>query len=127
MKDTDRIVGGQSAPASIPWQVAMKGGCGGIILDSCTVISAAHCLAMYGAHIGIGHEMRMGSTSKSSGGQVRKVKEIILNQEFPYHSVAAGYDFVIYKLEWILLLNSTKMSNQPVCQPPTFIQKMILL
>ena len=114
MKDTDRIVGGQSAPASIPWQVAMKGGCGGIILDSCTVISAAHCLAMYGAHIGIGHEMRMGSTSKSSGGQVRRVKEIILNEEHPYHAVVAGYDFVIFKLDSPLEFNE---DVQAACLP----------
>ena len=114
MKESDRIVGGQAAPESIPWQVSMKGGCGGTILDSCTVISAAHCLAMYGAHISVGHEMRMGSTSKSSGGQVRKVKEIILNQEFPYHSVVAGYDFVIFKLDSPLEFNE---DVQPACLP----------
>ena len=114
MKESDRIVGGQAAPSAIPWQVSMNGGCGGTILDSCTVISAAHCLAMYGAHISVGHEMRMGSTSKSSGGQVRKVKEIILNQEFPYHSVAAGYDFVIFKLDTPLEFNE---EVQPACLP----------
>ena len=114
MKETDRIVGGQAASSSIPWQVSMKNGCGGTILDSCTVISAAHCLATYGSHISIGHEMRMGSTSASSGGQVRKVAKIILNQEHPYHSVAAGYDFVIYKLDTPLAFNE---NVQPACLP----------
>ena len=69
---------------------------------------------MYGAHIGVGHEMRMGSTSKSSGGQVRKVKEIILNEDYPYHSVVAGYDFVIFKLDAPLEFND---DVQPACLP----------
>ena len=114
MKESDRIVGGQAAPASIPWQVSMDGGCGGTILDSCTVISAAHCLYEYGAHISVGHEMRMGSTSKSSGGQVRRVAEIILNQEFLYGHVEAGYDFVIFKLDSPLEFNE---DVQPACLP----------
>ena len=37
-----RIVGGKPAPSMIPWQVSI-GGCGGTILDSCTILSAAHC------------------------------------------------------------------------------------
>jgi len=69
---------------------------------------------MYGAHISVGHVMRFGSTSSSSGGQVRKVAEIILNQEFPYHSVAAGYDFVILKLDSPLEFNA---DVQPACLP----------
>ena len=44
---TDRIVGGQRARTAIPWQVAvypnMKTLCGGTILDSTTILCAAHC------------------------------------------------------------------------------------
>merc|ERR1712223_47471 len=47
MKNADRIVGGEAAPSMIPWQVAMLSGsfqfCGGTILDSCTILTAAHC------------------------------------------------------------------------------------
>ena len=115
MKESDRIVGGQAAPVSIPWQVSMKGGCGGTILDSCTVISAAHCLDQHGVHISVGHEMRMGSTSSSTGGQVRKVSEIILNEANPFYSaVYAGYDFVIFKLDYPLEFNE---DVQPACLP----------
>lgn len=43
----DRIVGGSSAPSMIPWQVSVRkyGNhfCGGTILDSRTILSAAHC------------------------------------------------------------------------------------
>ena len=37
-----RIVGGKPAPSMIPWQVSIEG-CGGTILDSCTILTAAHC------------------------------------------------------------------------------------
>ena len=41
------IVGGQQAPTPIPWQVSVQNGgqhfCGGTILDTFTILSAAHC------------------------------------------------------------------------------------
>ena len=56
MKNADRIVGGKDAPSEIPWQVSIRLGmdnslgwpggmhwCGGTILDSKTILSAAHC------------------------------------------------------------------------------------
>ena len=47
MKTTNygtRIIGGDKAPHPIPWQVYGKDpGCGGTILDSTTILSAAHC------------------------------------------------------------------------------------
>mgnify|MGYP001238849894 CR=1 FL=1 len=47
-----KIIGGQSAPSPIPWQVYLQisfnslgqsGRCGGTILDEETILSAAHC------------------------------------------------------------------------------------
>ena len=68
MQMFSRIVGGEAAPSMIPWQVAMLSGsiqfCGGTILDSCTILTAAHC------GINTGHSIRAGSTDKTSGGQV---------------------------------------------------------
>ena len=63
MKNTDRIVGGQDAPSPIPWQVYIEG-CGATILDSTTLLSAAHCSFI------IGEPIRAGSIKKGSGGQV---------------------------------------------------------
>ena len=68
MQDSDRIVGGEAAPSMIPWQVAILSDsfqfCGGTVLDSCTILTAAHCA------INTGHIIRAGSLSKQSGGQV---------------------------------------------------------
>ena len=42
MFNSKRIVGGKFAEQMIPWQVRVWG-CGGTILDKCTILSAAHC------------------------------------------------------------------------------------
>ena len=69
---TSEIVGGQSAPSPIPWQVSIQGtppvNCGGTILDAYTVLSAGHCFDD-GVTIN-GKSIRAGSTQRSSGGQV---------------------------------------------------------
>ena len=69
MTNADRIVGGNAAPSPIPWQAALlssSGGqfCGATILDANTLLSAAHCGP------DTTNKIRVGSTSRSSGGQV---------------------------------------------------------
>ena len=65
---TSEIVGGQSAPSPIPWQVSIQGVvCGGTILDAFTVLSAGHCFDDKSIN---GKSIRAGSTQRSSGGQV---------------------------------------------------------
>ena len=78
MQNADRIVGGEAAPSMIPWQVAILSGnsqfCGGTILDSCTILTAAHC------GINTGHGIRAGSLNKQSGGQVcQKISRYRIN------------------------------------------------
>ena len=67
------IVGGQQAPSPIPWQVSVQIGgfhfCGGTILDTYTILSAAHCFDDYGVTLD-GLSIRAGSRKWSSGGQV---------------------------------------------------------
>ena len=68
-----KIVGGQIAPSPISWQVSVQIGgshfCGGTILDTYTILSAAHCFDYYGVELD-GFSIRAGSRKKSSGGQV---------------------------------------------------------
>ena len=67
MLNSDRIVGGENASSMIPWQVWFPGGCGGTILDSCTILTAAHC-----GQIKTGISIRAGSLNNYNGGQVVK-------------------------------------------------------
>ena len=59
-----KIIGGQSAPSPIPWQVYLQisfnslgqsGRCGGTILDEETILSAAHCFIIQGEFIQYPH------------------------------------------------------------------------
>ena len=77
----NRIVGGQEAPAMIPWQVYIWG-CGGTILDKCTILSAAHCQFQAGGKI------RAGSTNRYSGGQVK----------YHFHSFQLVYEHLSHKI-----------------------------
>merc|ERR1712088_183202 len=112
MKNADRIVGGEAAPSMIPWQVAMLSGsfqfCGGTILDSCTILTAAHC------GINTGHSIRAGSTDKTSGGQVRGISPVISNADLPYDSSTTNNDWLIAKLDSPLTLGD---DVQAACLP----------
>ena len=65
------IVGGQQAPYPIPWQVSVQffGNhiCGGTILDTYTILSAAHCFDGYGDSVyNLTIDIRAGSIKRSS-------------------------------------------------------------
>ena len=90
----ERIVGGEQAPRTIPWQVALLSGsfqfCGGTILDSCTILTAAHC------EPNTGHQIRAGSKTKTSGGQVI----IKLSYTISSLNMLADYFLIIFFLKW---------------------------
>ena len=73
------IVGGQIAPSPIPWQVSVQIGgshfCGGTILDTYTILSAAHCFDDNGGALE-GFYIRAGSRKWSSGGQVCQLSHV---------------------------------------------------
>merc|ERR1719219_308113 len=112
MQNADRIVGGEAAPSMIPWQVAMLSGsfqfCGGTVLDSCTILTAAHC------GINTGHSIRAGSLTKTSGGQIRGISQVISNTDFPYSSQTTNNDWVIAKLDSPLIMGG---DVQAACLP----------
>merc|ERR1719211_397131 len=112
MQNADRIVGGEVAPSMIPWQVAMLSGsfqfCGGTILDECAILTAAHC------SINTGHTIRAGSTTKTSGGQVKSIAQVISNNDLPYSSSTLNNDWSILKLASPLEMNS---DVQAACLP----------
>ena len=95
MLDADRIVGGEAAPSPIPWQVSVRSGtwhfCGATILDTSTILCAAHC------NVKTSHSIRAGSISRSSGGQV------CFYEKMRFTEIYILYRYVTIKLSYVFL------------------------
>ncbi|XP_017019150.1 trypsin [Drosophila kikkawai] len=94
-----RIVNGEAAEIeSHPYQVSIqtkKGShfCGGSLVDSDTVVTAAHCMQSYTADE---IQVRLGSTSRSSGGEVVSVRTFKFHEG--YNSKLMVNDVAVIKL-----------------------------
>ena len=122
MANNDRIVGGQKAESPIPWQVSLRrcstGNCqqsvvfycGGTILDSKTILTAAHCVDSQGVDY-TQHFVMAGSTSVL-GGQNVKIAQVINHPG--WNSDTNDNDISILKLAEPLNLNS---NAQAMCLP----------
>ena len=111
MKSSSRIVGGNDAPAPIPWQVHIHYkrygfACGGTILDEETILSAAHCmfpLSDPADYIAAGIK-REGSLE----GQKIDVKDVIIHPQYNESRAVAKFDndIAILKLKEPLTFNA---------------------
>ena len=117
----NRIVGGQPAESMIPWQVSIRTNgfhfCGGTILDSKTILSAAHCFQK-GTSTRV-YTIKAGSTKNAKSGesseQIKEFEKIIWNEDLEYDSAGTKNDWVIVKLSSPLSFDS---NIQPACLPP---------
>jgi len=118
----NRIVGGQDAPSPIPWQVSVRTGqdggrhyCGGTILDSRTILCAAHCFPdkqIYNTYI------MAGNVNRYKGENIA-VSDIRFYDAAPWNSNTMDNDIVILKLAKPLNLGG---SIQAACLPsPGFV------
>ena len=114
----DRIVGGAAASSAIPWQVSVRQTasgnghfCGGTILDSKTILSAAHCFPN-----GLNnHYIMAGAVSRSaSTGQTIQISSLVSNTAMAYDSATTNNDYIILKLSSALTFNDNVM---PACLP----------
>ena len=111
MSTYDRIVNGQTASAPIPWQVSLRrypdgNGhfCGGIVLDSKTILTAAHCQVETSNYIMVGKVNRM-------EGQNIKVSKVI-NADWNENTM--DNDVAILKLSTPLTMGK---DVQAICLP----------
>ena len=68
MMNSGRVIGGQYAYSPIPWQAHIEHGCGAVVLDALTLLSAAHCFNY--TQPWTWSKIRVGSVYNNSGGQV---------------------------------------------------------
>jgi len=116
------VSGGEDASFPIPWQALIKRPldlegiyCGATILDSKTLLSAAHCFLPVGRR-SINTWIRVGFLEKYSGIQERVGAQLIWNTYPGFEYNDYDNDFVILKLNKPLELND---NVQPACLPPS--------
>ena len=116
MRQVNRIINGEKAKGPIPWQAfwsyPSKPRCGGTILDSKTILSAAHCIDDTFQEYEI--KLVAGGIDRSNQEQVRKIDKILYNQEMPYSSDTLDNDIILMKLQEPLEFN---FFVQPACLP----------
>merc|ERR1712062_806546 len=111
MQSYDRIVGGQAASSPIPWQVSLRqcnsGGChycGGTVLDSKTILTAAHC------QVSTSHYIMVGAVNRNDGQNVAVANVINSN----WNQQTMDNDIAILKLSTPLTLGG---DVQAICLP----------
>merc|ERR1712106_332815 len=118
VKDLTKIVGGTATnPAEYPWQVALKRDanngvfCGGSLIDSCTVLTAAHCKTNVGTF-----SVVLGDYQKSTLDGTEQVRRASSWTNHPnYNSgTSNNNDFAILKLSQCVTFNDYVA---PVCLP----------
>uniref|UniRef100_A0A672ZDR8 Transmembrane serine protease 3a n=1 Tax=Sphaeramia orbicularis TaxID=375764 RepID=A0A672ZDR8_9TELE len=113
---TTRIVGGNlSRPGQFPWQVSLHIGgehlCGGSIITSRWIVTAAHCMegfadpSIWGVHVGL-------TELPAHLAQSLSVEQILYHAK--YRRSKLDYDIALIKLKTPLVFNGL---IQPICLP----------
>uniref|UniRef100_A0A672ZG87 Transmembrane serine protease 3a n=1 Tax=Sphaeramia orbicularis TaxID=375764 RepID=A0A672ZG87_9TELE len=124
---TTRIVGGNlSRPGQFPWQVSLHIGgehlCGGSIITSRWIVTAAHCMegfadpSIWGVHVGL-------TELPAHLAQSLSVEQILYHAK--YRRSKLDYDIALIKLKTPLVFNGEDMKYVQILK--TFTQQDLML
>ena len=94
---TPNVVGGtRASQGEFPWMVRLSMGCGGSVLTSQVILTAAHCVSGTGSNTSI--TATLGVVDLQSGSAV-KVKSTYVYQSPDYVNYDEGHDWALIKLK----------------------------
>ena len=104
---TQRFDGGQEPKVPMPWQVSISNHyCGGTILDSKTVLSAAQCF-----YSGYADRYYVVASARQKIG----ISKLVTNPDKPFNISTKDYDIVLLKLQHEISFEEGVI--QPACLP----------
>jgi trypsin len=119
-----RVVGGHDAPAgAYPWLVSLQSAkgehsCGGSIISSRAVVTAAHCVKYGVGRIVIGR-----SDLSQKGGEVRLSKGFKYQAHPRYYSVESGNDIAVIVFDRDLNVDPVLVNQLPSYEVPSASEK----
>lgn len=125
MKQMRRVINGDIPAKPVPWQVNLmynfRPGCGGVLIDQTTIITAAHCIKTFGNTDEF--DLRPTSYRVIFGSKYRKKQkndlELTPSEIVPHPAYKKGYfhdDIAIVKIPWKHRI-SYDYDIQPLCLP----------
>lgn len=98
-KVSTRIVGGSVVTTPQPWVAALlqdgRQGCGGSLIAPQWVVTAAHCVSGQANP----SQVRLGSLSSTSGGQVIAIAQKIIHPSYSTSNINGGNDIALLRLQ----------------------------
>jgi secreted trypsin-like serine protease len=112
------VVGGtRAAQGEFPWMVRLSVGCGGALVTTQVVLTAAHCVGRTGATTGI--TVTAGVVDLNSGSRIR-VRSTFVSRAPSFVSVDRGNDWALIKLASPINLPTLRIANNTATDNGTF-------
>ena len=112
------VVGGtRAAQGEFPWMVRLSVGCGGALITTRVVLTAAHCVGRTGSNTGI--TVTAGVVDLNSASRIQ-VRSTFVNRSPSFVSVDRGNDWALIKLASAINLPTLRIATNTASDSGTF-------